>query len=630
MVKMEGIRRAACFLICGAVALSGCQRRYLDGGPAASETPGAITATPMPEETRLPIRGEVADEFAYVTEGIDFGLPQGLVFLHPRGDAAASASSYYLTGRSDPGRPLLLNGEPVDSRGAIGGFARFVPLELGDNVFTLEQGDERVSVTIRRGDGGSAAPVTDRVSQMEPMGDLGVPGGETFLLQCVAPAGSAVTAAVHGETVELRQNTPAQEGVPAVFSAEYPMPQTEGTMEIGVVTYFLNGKEYPSEGRLYAIRQGEQMKVEIRNVSSTVFTEPSINSAVLTTAKKGAVDAVTDFGGDAASGEMYRLRMGGWVQAAAATPVSGDVEIDNRVSKTAFAMEGVRETVTFSGTSRPFYLAERDADQITFRFYHTSGPENIPLTGSGLLSGMETARDGDDYLVSFRLKVPNTLWGYLVEYAGGDTLVTFLPRPGQGTDDLPLDGVTVAIDAGHGGTDTGTLGLPYETPPMEKDVALATATALRKELGLLGANAVLVREGDENPTMNQRMERARACNADFYISLHANSAGFSPELLDASGVEVYYFEESHQPLAELVAEGVSAATGRKNRGAKRDYYRVTMQSFAPSVLVELGFMPNPEDFDSMCDPEKIYATVTAIADALTTFLSPASRETESP
>lgn len=619
---MRGIKKAVCFLICGVVALTGCARRHVGGAPPPLESPGKVLASSQPQEERLPVRGEVADEFAYVTEGVDLGLPQGLAFLHPSADAATTAGSYYLTGRSNPEQPLLLNGEPVENRGAMGSFACFVPLEPGDNLFTLEQGEKQVSVTIRRGSAESGVVTTDRISQMEPMGDLGVPGGDPFLLKCVAPAGSAVTADIHGETVTLRQNTPAQEGVPATFSAEYLIPSVEGTLDLGPVTYFLEGTAYPSEGKLYAIRQGEQMKVEIRNVSSSVFSGPSISSAVLTTGKKGAVDAVTDFGGDSASGEMYQLRMGGWIQAAAATPLSGDAEIDNRVSKTAFSIEDGRETVTFNGTARPLYLAAQEGESITFRFYHTAGIEETPLKDSKLFSGMTAAQEGDDCLVTFHMERPDKLWGYLVDYEGGDTRLTFRPRPEPGPGDLPLEGITVAIDAGHGGTDTGTLGLPYESSPMEKDVAIATAEALRKELGLLGAKAVLVRTGDENPTMNERMERAKACWADFYISLHANSAGFSPALLDASGLEVYYFEENHQSLAESLAENVSAATGRKNRGAKRDNYRVTMQSFAPSVLVELGFMPNPGDFDSMCDPKAIYDAVTAISHTLTAYLTP--------
>lgn len=139
-------------------------------------------------------------------------------------------------------------------------------------------------------------------------------------------------------------------------------------------------------------------------------------------------------------------------------------------------------------------------------------------------------------------------------------------------------------------------------------------------MGLLGARVVLVREGDDNPTMNVRMKRSWEASADFYISLHCNGAGYSQEMITANGVEVYYFEPAAQKLAESISSRISEATGRRNRGAQHSYYRVTMQSFAPSVLVELGFLPNPGDFDSMCSKEGIYQSVTAISDALVEFL----------
>lgn len=616
------LKTAVCMLLCCAV-LSGCVQRSVGGTEETSSETGPVTggSTPAPEE-RLPTLAEVEDEYKYITEEIDFGLPDGLAFLHPAGDVTVTAERYYLTGTSDPAQPLLLDGEPVEDRGAKGSFAKFVSLQAGDNVFALQQGETRKTVTIRRGSPEESIVTTDKITKMEPTEDLGLKDQQFFTLQCVAPAGSKVSARIGGQTVPLTQGAVAQPGVPANFSAQYPLPAADGITELGQVAYLMDGREYLSQGSLFTIAPDSKLVVQIKNVSSSVFTSASVNSAVLTTGKKGAVDEVVDFGGDAASGEMYRLRMGGWIQTAAAAPLPGPAQTDNRVEKVVFSQEDGREVYTFSGTTRPFYRADLTEEALTIRFYHTEGIGKIQGESS-LFDSVEAVQEEADAVVTFRLKDPDAFWGYLVEYQENDTVVTCLQKPAAGKGDLPLEGVTVAVDAGHGGTDTGTLGLPYESSPMEKDVTIATGEALQKKLGLLGAHVVMVRQGDENPTMNTRMERAREHWADFYISLHANSAGYSPELIGVTGLEVYYFEPNHGEFARMAAEKICAATGRNNRGARQSNYRVTMQSFAPSILVEMGFMPNPSDFDSLCDPDEIYRTVTAITDTLVEYLSPA-------
>lgn len=625
MTKTAWLQAGRALLFCALTVLAACAPRYVGGGKTPAEEPQETAGSiPETQEERLPTLAEVEDEYAYVVEGIDFGLPEGLAFLHPSGDTAASGTQYYLTGVSDPAQELLINGEAVDRRGENGAFALFVPLEEGDNIFRLQQGEKTQSVTIRKGGAETEVPVIDSITKAYPIEDLAVESGTAYTLQCVAPAGSAVSARIQEQTVEMRQNVAAaQAGVPANFSAEYAIPETEGTLELGRVTYLLDGKEYPSEGGLFAKAPDARLAVQIKNVSSSVFSGPSVNSAFLTIGKEGAVDEVVDFGGDTASGRMYKLRMGGWIQSGAATPVAGDVQTDNSVSGVTFTVlpDRGREQFVLSGTARPFFQAKQDSASLTFRFYNTEGIEKVDVPGSALFSGAEAAQDGNTAVLTLHLKDPGALWGYLVEYDGGDTILTCLPRPRLSQGGTPLEGITVALDAGHGGTDTGTLGLPYDAAPMEKDVVLATAEALKKKLGLLGARVVMVRAGDENPTMNERMQRARDAWADFYISLHANSAGFSEELIWASGLEVYYFEPNAKALAETVSAAVSQATGRSNRGARQDNYRVTMQSFAPSIMVELGFMPNPVDFDSMCSPDKIYQTVAAITDSLVSFLS---------
>lgn len=600
----------------------GCKPRYVGGASRSSQEEKVITAGAEVEDIpeRLPTLAEVSDPYQYVTENLSLSVPQGLAFLHPSEDTSTASGTYYLTGVSDPEQPLLLNGKEIENRGQNGSFARSVTLEDAENKFTIQQGTQEASVIIQKGSEEGKVPLTDKITKMQPEISTAEDVGEIYTLQCIGPAGSRITAEIAGETIEMKQNVAAaQDGVPATFSAQYRIPEKEGISLLGTVTYSLNGTAYPSEGQLFSVASGSDLTVELQNEAICIFSGPSVNQKILTTGRKGAVDKVIDFGGDNASGKMYQLGMGGWIQAAGASPATEEIAVKSVFSESEFTRQKEQEIFTFHGDGRPLYRIEADEEAFAIRFYQTSGLKVPNLGKSQLFLQGQAEQDGDDTILTLSLS-QEPLWGYYVEYEGTDTRLIFLPHPGQGTEDLPLDGITVAIDPGHGGTDTGTLGLPYDMAPMEKDVAAATAEALKKQLGLLGARVVLVREGDDNPTMNVRMKRSWEASADFYISLHCNGAGYSQEMITANGVEVYYFEPAAQKLAESISSRISEATGRRNRGAQHSYYRVTMQSFAPSVLVELGFLPNPGDFDSMCSKEGIYQSVTAISDALVEFL----------
>ena len=542
---------------------AGCKPRYVGGASRSSQEETVITAGTVAEDIpeRLPTLAEVDNPYQYVTEDLPVSIPQGLAFLHPSGDTSASSGTYYLTGVSDPDQPLLLNGEEIENRGHNGSFARSVALEAEENKFTLQQGAQEVSVTIRKGNNEDKVPLTDKITKMQPEINTAEDAGGIYTLQCIGPAGGQIRAEIAGET--------------------------EGIALLGTVTYFLNGTAYPSEGQLFSIASGSSLTVELQNEAVCIFSGPSVNKSILTTGRKGAVDKVIDFGGDNASGKMYQLGMGGWIQAAAVSPVPEEVAVNSKLSGAEFVRKEGREIFTFHGDGRPLYRVQADGENFVVRFYQTSGLTVPDLGESRLFLEGQAEQDGDDSILTLSL-AQGPLWGYSIEYEGTDIKLTCLPRPSIGTENLPLDGITVAVDPGHGGTDTGTLGLPYDTAPMEKDVARATAEALKRQLGLLGARVILVREGDENPTMNARMKQAREAMVDFYISLHCNGAGYSQEMITANGVEVYYFEPASQKLAESISSRISEATGRKNRG----------------------------DFDSMCSKEGIYQSVTAISESL--------------
>ena len=71
----------------------------------------------------------------------------------------------------------------------------------------------------------------------------------------------------------------------------------------------------------------------------------------------------------------------------------------------------------------------------------------------------------------------------------------------------------------------------------------------------------------------------------------------------------------NSPKAEIL-DSVTSATSREARGAYQDYYRVTRMTYAPSLLLELGFVVNPLEYEDLCQPLRIYQTALGIADGI--------------
>jgi len=148
---------------------------------------------------------------------------------------------------------------------------------------------------------------------------------------------------------------------------------------------------------------------------------------------------------------------------------------------------------------------------------------------------------------------------------------------------------TVVVDAGHGGHDPG--GIPQNIIP-EKGVALDVATRLKAHLEAAGIRVVMTRATDVFVTLGERVRMANAEKNAIFVSVHFNSA----LRVGARGVEGFYGSPSGAPLAELIHQKLLPITVNPDfRPVKRATFWVLRETKCPAVLVECGFLTNPED-----------------------------------
>jgi N-acetylmuramoyl-L-alanine amidase len=155
---------------------------------------------------------------------------------------------------------------------------------------------------------------------------------------------------------------------------------------------------------------------------------------------------------------------------------------------------------------------------------------------------------------------------------------------------------TVVIDPGHGGFDRG--GIPGQSVP-EKTVALDTALRLQKLLQRAGLRTVMTRTTDVFVPLSVRSAIANAQPDAIFVSIHYNAARRS----SARGIETYSENNRGAVLAARIQRQIVTRVSTENRGIRSAEYYVLRNCRLPAVLVECGFLTNPDEAQLALTPE---------------------------
>lgn len=284
----------------------------------------------------------------------------------------------------------------------------------------------------------------------------------------------------------------------------------------------------------------------------------------------------------------------------------------------------------------------------------------------GILSGWQA--DGDRKLVlglgagyrryeSFELSNPKRL---VLDLSGVRTRVPataaapYAPRPTQRV---------VVLDPGHGGIETGAIGTDGL---QEKDVTLDLARRLKDALERQGLTVVLTRDEDRLVGLDERTAVANHNRAELFVSIHLNASRgkkafgaetyfLSPDATDdeartLAALENRAYREADAPpaatgaespdaslelilwdlaqnrflaessrLAETVQKEMNDLVGTRDRGVRQAPFRVLMGATMPAILVEVGFVSNPEEEARLRDDAYKGKVVEALARAIGAF-----------
>ena len=247
---------------------------------------------------------------------------------------------------------------------------------------------------------------------------------------------------------------------------------------------------------------------------------------------------------------------------------------------------------------------------------------------------------------------------------------SIVPYQAAGQDRLKLS--TIVIDPGHGGNDPGCISADKKT--YEKTIALDISKRLAQKIGetLPGVKVILTRSNDTFVTLSGRADIANDIGADLFISIHVNAqakgstaSGYSIHCLGQSSKEgndlfsknlelckrensVILLEDDYKTryqgfdpsdpqsyilfslmqnahlehslvFAEDVANAMKGGPITRSRGVSQDPFWVLWRTTMPSVLVEVGFMTNPNDLKTLRSPEGRDRIAANLLKAIQTF-----------
>ena len=170
----------------------------------------------------------------------------------------------------------------------------------------------------------------------------------------------------------------------------------------------------------------------------------------------------------------------------------------------------------------------------------------------------------------------------------------------------------VVLDPGHGGTDYGAIREGIN----EKDITLDLAQRVASILKSKGYRYAMTRTDDIYLGLQDRCDYTEAENPEIFVSIHVNSAVAT----EPSGLETHYYHEESKELAETIQKHLVKNIDSKDRGIIKSKFYVINHTDVPAVLVETGFLSNPDERAELVTEKRKDATAKAIAEGIIEYL----------
>jgi N-acetylmuramoyl-L-alanine amidase len=567
---------------------------------------------------------------------------QPLSVAYPYDGYETSAAQIFFIGTAPPDGEVTVNGQSID-RSDAGHFAPSFPLQLGENSFTFRYQEQELVIRVNRIATEPVAPVGVAFGEgsLTPAANVARLPGELICFGALAPVNAEVSVALGDQIIALSpqldavtlpanaavltsQNQPIAPSTPLPIATPYTgcttaaQPRHLGLPEFRLT---LNGTTVQQfgTGHIQFLSPTALQVVEVTTESGTARTGPSTDHSRLTPLPKGTRATVTGY-----EGEWLRLDYGGWIRASETQVLPTTTPPRSLIrSIRASQTDGWTEIAFPLQTAVPVSVQQGDRTFTLTLYNATAQTDIIRLDDDPLIERLDWQQIAPEQIqYTFNLKTTQQ-WGYKLRYEGTTLILSLRHAPVVATQSSrnrrqALAGISILLDPGHGGPeDMGGIG---STGYTEKDVTLVISKLLRDRLIERGATVYMTREGDIDLYPQDRVAMIEQLEPTMALSLHYNALPDEGDLENTVGVGAFWYNAQSHNLAVFLHQSLVNQLDRPSYGVFWNNLALTRPTVAPAVLMELGFMGNPEEFEWITNPNEQARLADALAEGITQWV----------
>ncbi len=594
--------------------------------------------------------GTLSFFMASATSAQNFVSPTQLHLTYPPLQHTTNNDRLFFIGTAPKDGQVSINGKVI-SRSTAGHFAPSLPLRIGENIF-------QIKYTNPKGDRNSDKEITVKVvresritlppkdigfieNSLFPTVNIARQPNERICFDAIATPNAQVVARIGDREIPL---LPRRRNVQLPPNSSVLTGSNEASAE-SPSGYFRGCTTFETPSQLgqpeYEMRIGDRLIKQKAQGSVEILSPKKLQIAEITATADARTGASTDFSRltplpqgvkalvTGKQGQWLRLDYGGWVRERFVKVSDTDTQprslvrgISTRAAIDKNNPQNIwTEIVIPLECNVPISVSQGDRT-LTLTLYNvTAQTDTIAIAPESIINKLEWVQsDPDKVTYTISLK-PKQQWGYKVRYQGTNLIVSLKHPPvlSNPIKELqPLSSTKILLDAGHGGNED--LGSRGPTGYPEKDVALIVSKLLQEELQNRGAKVVMTRTDDIDLDLAPRVAKIEQEEPTVAVSLHYNALPDNGDALNTSGIGTFWYNPQSQDFAKFIHNYVSQKLHRNEYGVYWNNLALARPTVAPAVLLELGFMINPDEFEWIIDPQQQKLLAKTLADGITEWI----------
>jgi len=552
-----------------------------------------------------------------------------LLVVFPPTNYQTSTEKIFFIGTAPPDGQVLINGKLVN-RSKAGHFSPSFPLQLGENIFKVRYQNQEREIKIIRVSTQPELPqgLGFAKDSLTPAADIARLPGELICFSAVAPPQATVSVNLVNQNIallpqpslaQLPPNSSVLTGLNqpnlSILTKYQGCTTVANAADLGKPQFNLQLNDQritqTGLGKIEILAPTQLGVAEIASESGVTRTGPSTDYSRLTPLPKGTMASVTG-----KEGEWLHLDYGAWINSKETKIISGAVAPQTVIRSVGYRQLAEATEMRFPlETAVPVSVEQGNNSFILTLYNTTAQTDTIRLDDDPLISRLDWQQVSPTQVkYTFNLKKLQQ-WGYKLRY-DNTTLVLTLRHPPQlkNSKRLPLSGIKIVLDPGHGGKESGASG---PTGYLEKDVNLIISQLLRDELVKRGAKVVMTREDDRDVSLGERQTIINKQEPAIALSIHHNSLPDNGDAEKTKGFGTFWYHPQSHSLAVFLQNYVVKNLRKPSYGVFWNNLALTRPSAAPAVLLELGFMSSPDEFEEIVNPQAQKKMANTLADGIT-------------